>query len=84
MPPSAPKDPYAEAITLSIWFVNLYNFKHPQDTSLHSKLEILIFLDSGDYICVSNLPTCTILADHLLNCSKCTPAYKDFYFLSCQ
>ena len=43
---------------------------HFQDTSLPSKLELLFLLDSDASICVLNLPTFTILADHFLKCSK--------------
>ena len=61
---------HANAITPSTWFVNLYIFKPSQDTSIPSKLELLFLLDSGASICVLNLPTFTVLADHFLKCSK--------------
>ena len=68
----------ANAITSSTWFVNLYIFKPPEDTSLPSKLELLFLLDSGASICVLNLPTFTILADHFLKCSETAPQNDDF------
>ena len=52
----------------STWFVNLYILKAPEDTSATFKLNILFPLDSAASICVLNLPTFTILADHLLKC----------------
>ena len=67
---------HANAITPSTWFANLYIFKPSEDTSLPTKLELLILLDSGASICVLNLPTFTILADHFLKCSKHSP-HKD-------
>ena len=51
----------ANAITPSTWFVNLYIFKPPEDTSAPSKLELLFPLDSSASICVLNLSTFTIL-----------------------
>ena len=63
----------AKAITPSTWFVNFYLSKPPEDTSLPSKLELTFLLDIGASICVSNFPTFTILADHLLKCSKTNP-----------
>ena len=64
---------HANAITLSTWFVNLYIFKPPENTSFPSKLDILFLPDNGASICVLNLLTFTILADHILKCSKSTP-----------
>ena len=50
---SQSSDNQANAITPSTWFVNLYIFKPPEDTSLPSKLELL---DRGASICVLNTP----------------------------
>ena len=55
------------AITPSTWFVNLYIFLPSEDTS---KLKLLFLLDSGASICVLNLPTFTILADHFFKVFK--------------
>ena len=73
---------HANAIKPSTWFVNLYIFKPIEDTSLPSKLELLILLDSGASICVLNLPTFTILADHFLKCSKISPHTDEFKTLT--
>ena len=70
------------AITPSIWFVNLYIFKPIENTSLSSKLELLFLLDSGASICVSNLPTFTFSADHYLKCSKISPQKDEFKTLT--
>ena len=51
---------HANAIAPYTWFVKIYTFKPPEDTSLPSKLEILFLLDSGASICVVNFPTFTI------------------------
>ena len=64
---------HANAITPSTWSVNLYYFKPPEETSLPSKLENLFLPDRGASICVLNLLTFAILADHFLKCSKITP-----------
>ena len=73
---------HANAITPSTWFVNLYIFKPTEDTSLPSKSELLFLLDSGAFICVLNLPTFTILADHFLKCSKNSPHKDEFKTLT--
>ena len=73
---------HANAITPSTWFVNLYSFKPSEDTSLPSKLELLFLLHSGASICVLNLPTFTILADHFLKCSKHSPHKDEFKTLT--
>ena len=67
---SSTSSEHANAITPSTWFVNLYIFKPSQETSIPYKLELLFLLDSGASICVLNLPTFTVLADHFLKCSK--------------
>ena len=41
-------------------------------------MELLFLLDSGASICVLNLPTFTILANHFLKCSK-HPPHQDEY-----
>ena len=58
------------------------HLKAPEDSSLPSKQEILIFLESGVSVCVLNLPTVTILADHFLECSKSNPSNTDGKTLS--
>ena len=73
---------HANAITPSTWFVNLYIFKPTEDTSIPSKLELLFLLDSGASICVLNLPTFTILADHFLKCSTHSPYQNEFKTLT--
>ena len=45
-------------------------------------MELLFLLDSGASICVLNLPTFTILADHFLKCSKPSPHKDDFKTLT--
>ena len=72
----------ANDITPSTWFVNLYIFKPSEDTSIPSKLEFLFLLDSGASICVLNLPTFTILADHFLKCSKHSPHQNEYKTLT--
>ena len=62
----------------STWFVNLYIFKPPGDTSLPSNLELLFLLDSGGSICVLNLHTFLILADYFYYSSKTTPQNDEF------
>ena len=73
---------HANALTPSTWFVNLFLFKPNEDTSIPSKLELLFLLDSGASICVLNLPTFTILADHLLKCSKHSPPQNEYKTLT--
>ena len=73
---------HANAITPSTWLVNLYIFKPSEDTSLPSKLELLFLLDSGASICVLNLRTFTILADHFLKCSKHSSHKDEFKTLT--
>ena len=73
---------HANAITPSTWFVNLYIFKPSEDTSIPSKRELLFLLDSGASICVLNLPTFTILADHFLKCSKHSPHQNEYKTLT--
>ena len=51
-------------------------------TSIPSKLELLFLLDSGASICVLNLPTFTILADHFLKCSKHSPHQNEYKTLT--
>ena len=63
-------------------FVNLYIFKLLEDTSLPSKLELLILLYSGSSICVLNFPFFTILVYHFFKCSKSTSQNDDFKTLS--
>ena len=79
---SSPSTEHANANTPSTWFVNLYIFKPSEDTSLPSKLELLFLFDSGASICVLNLPTFTILADHFLKCSKHSPHKDEFKTLT--
>ena len=73
---------HANAITPSTWFVNLYIFKPSEDTSIPSKLELLFLLDSGASICVLNLPTFTILAEHFLKCSTHSPHQNEYKTLT--
>ena len=73
---------HANAITPFTWFVNLYIFKPTEDTSIPSKLELLFLLDSGASICVLNLPTFTILADHFFKCSTHSPYQNEFKTLT--
>ena len=73
---------HANALTPSTWFVNLFLFKPKEDTSIPSKLELLFLLDSGASICVLNLPTFTILADHFLKCSKHSPSQNEYKTLT--
>ena len=73
---------HANAITPSTWFVNLYIFKPSEDTSILSKLELLFLLDSGASICVLNLPTFTILAEHFLKCSPHSPHQNEYKTLT--
>ena len=73
---------HANAITPATWFVNLYIFKPNKDTSSPSKFELLFLLDSGASICVLNLPTFTILADHFLKCSKHSPHQNEYKTLT--
>ena len=73
---------HADATTPSTWFVNLYIFKPIEDTSLPSKLELLFLLDSGASVCILNLPTFTILADHFLKCLKSPPHKAEFKILT--
>ena len=73
---------HANAITPSTWFVYSKIFKPSEDTSLPSKLELLFLLDSGASICVLNLLTFTILADHFLKCSKHSPHKDEFKTLT--
>ena len=54
----------------------------PEDSSLPSKQEILIIQESGVSVCVLNLPTVTILADHFLECSKSNLSNTDGKTLS--
>ena len=80
--PSSTSTEHANAITPSTWFVNLFIFKPSEDTSIPSKLELLFLLDSGASICVLNLPTFTILADHFLKCSKQSPHQNEYKTLT--
>ena len=80
--PSSTSTENANAITPSTWFVNLYIFKPNEDTSIPSKLELLFLLDSGASICVLNLPTFIILADHFLKCSKHSPHQNEYKTLT--
>ena len=73
---------HANAITPSTWFVNIYIFKPGEDTSIPSKLELLFLLDSGASICVLNLPTFTILAEHFLKCSTHSPHQNEYKTLT--
>ena len=79
---SSTSSEHANAITPSTWFVNLYIFKPSEDTSIPSKLELLFLLDSGASICVLNLPTFTILAEHFLKCSTHSPHQNDYKTLT--
>ena len=73
---------HANAITPSTWFVNLYIFKPSGDSSIPSELELFFLLDSGASICVLNLPSFTISADHSLKCSKHSPHQNEYKTLT--
>ena len=79
---SSTSSEHANAITPSTWFVNLYIFKPSEDTSIPSKLELLFLLDSGASICVLNLPTFTILAEHFLKSSTHSPHQNEYKTLT--
>ena len=64
---SQSSDNQANAITPSTWFVNLYIFKPPEDTSLPSKLELL---DRGASICVLNTPLSQTVLNVLIQLLK--------------
>ena len=82
LPQSSTSTEHANALTPSTWFNNLFIFKPNEDTSITSKLELLFLLDIGASICVLNLPTFTILADHFLKCSKHPPHQNDYKTLT--
>ena len=62
--------------------MSFYIFKPPEDNSLPSILELIFLLDIGASLCVSNLPTLTILADHFLKCSETNPQNDKFKTLT--
>ena len=69
---------HANSITASTWFVDLYNFKPLEDSTLSSKLKLYFLQDSGAFIGVLNFPTSTKSADEFLKSLKSTPSKTDF------
>ena len=56
----------ADAFTPSTCFLNLLDLEPPDEKSSSSKLDLFFVLASGASISMLNIPTFTILADHLL------------------